>query len=192
MQLADFRPHADPELRVQIGQRLIHQEHLLVFYDGTPQRHPLSLAAGKIFRFPVPVFLQPQDANRPVYLLLDLIGRHTHIFQAVGNVLFHRHMGIQRIILEHHGDPPVLRRRLVDLLPVDKQVASGNFLKPRHHPQGRGFSAAGRPHKGDKFLFFYIQIKTVYRIPVRSRIFLTDIFKFYKAHAIILPLNLLM
>ena len=44
-QLLDFGAHLLAQLRVQVGQRLIEDEHLGLAHDGPSDRHPLALAA---------------------------------------------------------------------------------------------------------------------------------------------------
>ena len=46
-QLDEFGPHLIAELGVQIGQRLIHQEHGGVTDNGTTDGHTLALTAGQ-------------------------------------------------------------------------------------------------------------------------------------------------
>ena len=40
--------HADAELRVQVRERLVHQERLRLPRDRPAHRHPLALAAGEL------------------------------------------------------------------------------------------------------------------------------------------------
>ena len=43
----DLRAHLVPELRVQVREGLVHQEHLGFAHDGASDGHALALAAGK-------------------------------------------------------------------------------------------------------------------------------------------------
>jgi hypothetical protein len=45
---ADVLPEADPDLGVQCGERLVHQEHLGLDDEGPGQDHALLLAAGEL------------------------------------------------------------------------------------------------------------------------------------------------
>ena len=47
LQVLDLRPHLHPELGVEVGERLVHQEELRRAHDGAAERHPLALAAGE-------------------------------------------------------------------------------------------------------------------------------------------------
>ena len=70
-------------------------------------------------------------------------------------------MGIQRIVLEHHGDIPVLGRNVVHQLAVDIQLAAGDLLQTRYHAQGGGFTAAGWSYQHDKLVILDVEIKVM-------------------------------
>ena len=53
-------------------------------------------------------------------------------------------MRIQRVVLEHHGDVPILRLHVVDHPVADHQRASGDRLQPGDHPQRRRLAAPRR------------------------------------------------
>jgi hypothetical protein len=69
---------------------------------------------------------------------------------------------VQRIVLENHGDIPVLGGDVVDEIVPDVQLAAGDFLQPRDHAQYGGFSAAGRADQHKEFLILNIQAQVVY------------------------------
>ena len=48
LELLQLTARAGPQLRVQIGQRLIEQEHGWLAHERAGQRHPLALAARKL------------------------------------------------------------------------------------------------------------------------------------------------
>ena len=45
LQVADFLPHLDPQLRIQIGKRLVEKQDARLDDDRARERHPLLLAA---------------------------------------------------------------------------------------------------------------------------------------------------
>ncbi len=67
------------------------------------------------------------------------------LLQAKGQVLFNRHIGKQRIMLEHHADAAMLRFNRGDIPAIDADGALVGRRKPRHRAQKRGLSAARRP-----------------------------------------------
>jgi hypothetical protein len=50
VQARDLLARLDPQLRVQVRERLVEQEHLRLPYDGAADRDALPLAAGQLAR----------------------------------------------------------------------------------------------------------------------------------------------
>ncbi|SAI94185.1 Uncharacterised protein [Enterobacter cloacae] len=76
---------------------------------------------------------------------------HTANFQPPGHVLFHAHVRIEGIVLEHHRDAAIFGLHLGDALAVNPDIPGRYALQPGHHTQQGGFSAAGRADHHDKF-----------------------------------------
>ncbi|MCY1241320.1 hypothetical protein D9M68_441510 [compost metagenome] len=60
-------------------------------------------------------------------------------------------MRIKRVILEHHGDIPILGRQGIDDLVADADLARRNVFKPGQHSQKRRFPAARGADKDHEF-----------------------------------------
>ena len=56
----------------------------------------------------------------------------------------HRHVRVERVVLEHHRDVAVLGRHVVDDAPADLDLAAGDRLEPGDHAQQRRLAAARR------------------------------------------------
>ncbi len=56
----------------------------------------------------------------------------------------HRHVRVERIVLEHHGDVAVARPHVVDHLAADRDLAVADVLEAGDGPQQRALAAAGR------------------------------------------------
>jgi hypothetical protein len=67
-------------------------------------------------------------------------------------------MRIDGVVLEHHGDVPVLRLGLVDDTAVDPDRSVGKILQAGDHPQGRGLSTAGRTDENDELAVIHMKI----------------------------------
>ncbi len=65
--------------------------------------------------------------------------------QRKGEVLVHRHVRKQRVVLEHHADAALVGRHPVDGPPRQVDLAGGRRLKARQHHQRRGLAGARRP-----------------------------------------------
>jgi hypothetical protein len=50
VQFLELHTHLHTQLGVEVGQRLVEQEHLRVPHDRPPERDPLALAARKLPR----------------------------------------------------------------------------------------------------------------------------------------------
>ena len=53
-------------------------------------------------------------------------------------------MGIEGVVLEHHGDVAGFGRRVVHHRPADRDLAVGDVLEAGDHPKQGGLAAAGR------------------------------------------------
>ena len=60
----------------------------------------------------------------------------------------HRHMRIERVGLEHHGDPALGRRHMGHVDAADMDGALGHRLEAGDHAEQRGLAAAGRTEEG--------------------------------------------
>jgi hypothetical protein len=54
-----------------------------------------------------------EDLRRALDAFLDLRRRHAADAQPIRHVLVHRHVRVERVVLEHHRDVPVLRFHIV-------------------------------------------------------------------------------
>ena len=77
-------------------------------------------------------------------------------------------MGVEGIVLEHHGDIPVLWGDPVDQDAVDVDLPFGDLLQPCYHPQCSGLSAAGRTYQDDELLVGNLQVEVLdcHHVPI--------------------------
>jgi hypothetical protein len=143
-------PHLHPQLGVQVGQRLVHQERLGVADDRPAHGDPLALAAGQVGRLAVQQTVQLQQLGRLVDLAVDLGPVEMGQLEPEGHVLPHRHVGVQGVALEHHGDVAVLGGELVDHPAADADLALADVLQPGHHVQAGRLPAAGGADEDDE------------------------------------------
>ena len=161
VQLLDFRAHRDAQRCVQVGQRLVHQEHLRLAHHRAAERHPLALATGQLVG---PAVQQGNDlelAGRVAHPAIDFFLRMLSHPQAEGDVLVHALVGVQRVALKHHGHIALVRRRGVHDFVVEVQVALGDVFQPRDHVQGGRFAAARRPEQHQKLLVPDVQVQVL-------------------------------
>ena len=158
MHALDLGAHLHAQLGVEIGQRLVEQEHLGIAHDGAAHGDALALAAGELLRAAQEQFGDVENAGGIVDPLFDLgLGEFAQL-QPERHVFGDRHVRIKRVVLEHHGDVAILRRQVVDHLAADRYLAVADFLEPRDHAQRRALAAARRPDQHDEFMIGYFEI----------------------------------
>ena len=139
----DLRAHLDSELRVEIRERLVHQERLRVADDRSAHRHPLPLAARELARLLVEQLHDPEHAGDLLDAPPDLARRRLAQLQPEADVAVDAHVRIERVVLEDHRQVALARLERVDDLVADPDRPLADRLEPGHHPQ-RGRLAAAR------------------------------------------------
>jgi len=147
----EFGPHLRPQLRVEVRQRLVHEEHLRVPDDGATQCDPLLLAARELLRTVVEQLRDLQQARGlfdplPGFLVAVLVGEP----ESERHVLPDGHVGVQRVVLEDHRDIAVLWADVVDDVVTDGNLAGSDRLQTGGHPQRRGLPTARGPDHDEK------------------------------------------
>ena len=147
LQRGDVRTHLDSQFRVEVRQRLVHQEDAGQPDDRAPHRDALALAAGELPRLSLEVLLEPEQpchfAHAPLAnCLLDLCDA-----KRKADIRGHRQIRVERVVLEHHRDVPLLRR--VDL------------LEAREHAQRGRLARTGRPDEHHELAVLDVEIERV-------------------------------
>ncbi len=141
--------HADAELRVEVRERLVHQERPRLADDRASHRDALPLAAGELRRLAVEQLGRARAAPPPPRRAAraSAFGARAHL-EPVAEVLAHGHVRVERVALEDHRDVAPPRRELGDVLAVDPDRPVRHLLEARDHPQQRRLAAAGRARRG--------------------------------------------
>ncbi len=147
MQPLDLDPQLVAELGVEVGERLVEQEHGGVAHQRAADRDPLALAAGELVRAAVEQMLDLQHRGRLGDALVDLRLRRLRHAQAEGQVLAHRHARVERVGLEHHGDAAVLGLLPGDVALADPDLAGVDVEQAGDGVEQRGLAAAGGPEQ---------------------------------------------
>ena len=158
LQKRDLLAHARAQFRVKIRKRFIEQENGRIAHQCPTERNALHLPAGQLSRLAVE---QMGDVEHPRGLI-DTFGDpgriHAPHAQAERHVVADRFLRIERIVLEHHRDVPVLGLMRGNVAPGDEHLPRGDRLKARNHAQGGRFAAAGRSKQHNQLALFDIQI----------------------------------
>ena len=131
VELRQLEAHLHAQFGVEVGQGLVEQEDLGLAHQGAADRDPLTLAARQLGGPAIEIGLElkdPGDLERALVLnLFRLAGDG----EREGDVLPHRHVRIERVGLEHHGDAPLRRGRIGHVRVVDEALASGDLFQSR-------------------------------------------------------------
>ena len=128
VQLGDLEPHLHPQAGIEIGQRFVEQESLRITNDGPPHGDTLTLPARQLPRPTLQQGRQFQGFGGLPHALVDHLWILVAHAQPKPHVLGHRHMRIERVILEHHGDVAVARPHLVHHRAADLDGAAVDIL----------------------------------------------------------------
>ena len=133
LQPLDLVLHLLAQVLVQGTQRLVHEQQAGLVDGGAGQGHALLLAAGEL-RWTTLAHSPPAApcAAPPRPARVDAGLRHLPHAQRKADVLRHRHVREQGVVLEHHAD----------VAPVGRD---GHGVAPRHaHGASRGRDETGR------------------------------------------------
>jgi hypothetical protein len=189
LQRGDLGAHLHAQLRVEVRQRLVHEERGRLAHDRPAHRHALTLAAGELARLAVEVLLELEDRCRLADARVDLVLGDLGQLERESDVVVHRHVRVQRVVLEHHGDVAVLGLDVVDDSVTDLHRAAADRLEPGDHPQRRRLATARRPDQDEELLVGDLQIEVVNRVE-SVVVDLVDAFELDSCHVeFLLPLR---
>ncbi len=181
MEPFQLRTHLHPELGIQVRQRLVHQEHLGVAHQRPPQGHALLLPAREFPRAPLQQGCDAQNLGGLAHPLVEFgLGCLPHL-QRKGQILVDALVRVERVILEHHGDVPVFRVKVVDDLVVDGNGAVGDLDQSGDQVERGGLATTGRTDQRDKLTVLNCQVHIVDGNDVV--VGLDQILEYYLGHA---------
>ncbi len=153
MQLTQPATQLFTHLRIQRAKRFIKQQNLRFYSQRARQRHALFLAAGKLCRITICQMSKLHHLQQFCHFRFDGCGiralatwQHR---QAKSDIVEHRHMTEQRVMLEHETDLAIARVQAADVGAVEANMPAGLMLQPGDNAQQRGFPGTGRPQQRD-------------------------------------------
>ena len=153
MQLTQPATQLFTHLRIQRAKRFIKQQNLRFYSQRARQRHALFLAAGKLCRITIRQMSKLHHLQQFCHFRFDR--RRIRAFtpwqhrQAKSDIVKHRHMAKQRVMLEHETDFTVPRVQTAHVGTVKANMPTGLMLQPGDNAQQRSFSGTGRPKQRD-------------------------------------------
>src|SRR5271155_1174210 len=161
VKFADLDSHLYAQRRIEIGEGLIEQERLRLAHNRAPDRDPLTLAAGKLARLAIEIVGQVQRTGRLAHFLIDDVRALSSHFERESDVAAHAHVRIERVGLEHHGEPALRGTDIGHVLGVDEHLSGGDVLETGDEAQKRRLATAGRPDEHRELAVFDVEIDAV-------------------------------
>ena len=146
----DLGAGGDAELGVEVGERLVHQEHVRFAHDGAGEGDALALAAGKLGRAAVQEVVKLHHRGGAADFRIMRFGVDAADLEGKADVFVDVHIGVERIALEHHGDIAVFRIEVIDPLAIDENIAFCGLLETGDHAHGRRLATAGGAEQNEE------------------------------------------
>ncbi len=154
--------HVLAQLLVERAQRLVHQHELGVEHQRPGQGHALLLPAGELRRVTVRHASHLHHVQRALDLGVAFRARQATHGQRIGDVVRHRHVGEERVVLEHHPEVPLVRRGVGDVAPAQPDFARRGGLEAGQHHQRGGFARARRPQQREELPSFDVEMEVAH------------------------------
>jgi len=148
--VAHLTADTDPEFRIKVGERLVHEQDARLGRKGPSQGHSLLLPTGKILGHAIPETPETNEFER----FIDPPPGVSPSAKTERNVTGNREMRKQRVVLEDHSYPTALGRVVStgarDQVAVDLDAPAIDRLQAGNHAQCRRFAApAGTEERHD-------------------------------------------
>ena len=139
------------QLGVEVAHRFIEQHQARPPQQGPPEGNALPLASREPGWFAVAQVLELQQFEHPVDLLFHQLGACAPQFRAEAEVALHAEVGIERVALEHQGNPAISGWGCGDVVIAEQDLPTAGWIKPRQQPQGGALAAATGSQQGQDF-----------------------------------------
>ena len=172
-QFDELETRLGSQLGVQVGKRLVHEEHAWTTHNGARQRNPLALPSREGSRLAVQIVTKVErgrgfDHPRPALGGVEPTGcatvhRDMPAQEWRFDVLEDGHVRIERVALEDHGDVAVSRIDSVHHLLADAHRSAGRLVEPRDHAQRRRLATAGGAQQHEQLAVFDVECQVIDR-----------------------------
>jgi hypothetical protein len=166
-QRGDLGPQPLPQVRVEVGERFVAEQHGGPGDQGPGQRHPLLLPARQFRRAAVCQPGQPHPVQHRQRPPPGFLPGQAEPLQRVDHVRQNTDLRPQRVILEHHRqasplglDVPLL---IGDDAAADRDGARRRPVDPGHQPQQGGLPRPGRAEQHHELARGHRQVNAVQR-----------------------------
>ena len=150
LNLADRAPQLLADLRVERAERLVEQQHARLVRQRARERDALLLAARELARQPLVVALERDEPEQLGAPAAPVRAPHAARAQRELDVVGHRHVAEQRVVLEHEADLALAGADVRHVAPVQHDAAVVDRRQARDRAQQRALAAAGRAEQHEQ------------------------------------------
>ena len=161
LKVADLLAHDEPQVRVEVGQRLIQEKHLRLEAERPGEGDTLLLTTGEFVDHPISKRVQFDHLEQFLDPRLDPVLGPLVDLQTVADVFRYGHMGKEGVILKADPRIPQIRRKIVDSLSVKDDIPGTDIGKTADEAQQRRLSTPARPDECDQFSLAHLQGNTL-------------------------------
>ena len=146
----DDGPHLDPELCIEVRQRLVHEKNFRLDGQSSCQGDSLLLSSGELLRQAVGIFGNLHQCHEGFCLFLYLVFRKLPVLESESYVLSYCEVRENGIVLEHHADVSLGGLEVVDETVPEIELTAFDRVESGNHPEQSRLSASGRSEEREK------------------------------------------
>ena len=158
LQQTNLSPDLHPKLRIEHGERFVHQEYLWRPHERTRRLDEL-LMAGRQFARPVSEqVLDLEHTSLGLDPCIDLVGRSLAKLEREGDVVPDIEKRVQHMLLEHHRHIAFGRSDGRHVDPVESNRSGADRLETGDRTQQHRLSGTGRAEHDEQFAVGHLQV----------------------------------
>ena len=138
--------HAHAQRRIQVRQRFVKQKDFGFSHDGSANGDSLAFTARQCLGQAGQQVRDFQNVGGSCHCLFSLHFGYAVHAQGKTHVLSHRHVGVQCVVLKHHGRAAIRWVHFIGAHTVHQKIALCDAFKSSDHAQQSGFSATRWPY----------------------------------------------
>ena len=143
VQTLQFNTQFRTKLGVKVRQWFVEQENIDIANQSATDGNTLALTTRQFARLALQKWLDLQDFSSTSNTFVDFRPRNPRHLKTEGQVLFHRHLWIKRIGLEHHANPAILWFHPGDIFALDENLTFCCIQQTGNAVQKCRFTATG-------------------------------------------------
>jgi hypothetical protein len=154
LELRKLDPRTQAKRRVEVGKRLVEQEQVRLLDQRASDRDPLALATRHLRGLALQQRLDLEHPRRVGDPAVDFVRGNAGVPEAERHILARGHVRVERVMLEHHRDSALSRRKLVDPPSVEPHLAAVGAFEAGDDPQQSRLARTGRAEESDELALF--------------------------------------